>query len=558
MIRFDRGDGVNDSFGLIKNSFEKMLGAPRFEPEQLKRTVRPLAEFYGALYISLDINLKTNNRQIYYIYGNNTDDISGVQLITYEGRHSAGGRLTVTWASAKTLGDKEKDDIGFLCKLICVVSEKLRLESIANNYYYMDTTTTVSNINGLARFVNNLIKRDTFSRYDCAFFNIIGFNYVNKKVGFKAGTKVMKQYALKLRDILDKDEFVARPGGDNFMLVFKKENLSRVLKASESIVVRSRVNSATIRFDLSARVGLYHVTENDKTFDKVLSSLSNCINYAKNYSKTHVVHFTNEIEHKVIEHKEFCQKFRAAIDHEEFFVVYQPKVYTKDDTIYGGEALVRWNCDGKIIYPGEFVEIFEKEHLISELDFYVLEHTCRDIRKWIDAGLEPVKLSVNFSNDHLGDEMLLDKISEIVDHYGIDHSLIEIEMTETVDVNEINQLLSYVEGLHSRGFTVAIDDFGIGYSSLLMLHSISVDVLKIDKAFVDEGTDDRNKRENIILKHIINMADELGVEIVAEGVETGDQRQNLTDMNCHRIQGYIYDKPLSADEFSQRLAARNY
>ena len=558
LYRINWGDRVNDGNELIKKSFEKMLCAPRFEPELLKRTLRPLAKAYGAVSVCLDVPIKANSKQSIYIYGDEVPGPEVLQTIAYEGRQIAGGRLNVTWYSGKELSDDEKDDIAFICKLVCVNSEKLRLESIANNYYYMDTTTTVSNINGLTRFVNNLIRRNTFSEYDCAFINVIGFNYVNKKVGFKMGTKVMKHYAMKLRDMLDKDEFVARPGGDNFVIIFRKENLAKILKICEGIAVRIRVNSASIRFDLSARAGIYHVSENDKSFDRMMSSLSNCIIYAKNYSKTHVVHFSSEVEHKVIEHKEFCQKFRTAIENEEFYVVYQPKVYTKNDTLYGGEALVRWNCDGKLIYPGEFVEIFEKEHMISELDFYVLERTCKDIRRWLDCGFEPVKVSVNFSNDHLGDELLLEKITEIVDRYGISHDLIEIEMTETVDVNEINQLLTYVEGLHSRGFTVAIDDFGIGYSSLLMLHSISVDVLKIDKAFVDEGTDNKNKRENVILKHIINMADELGVEIVAEGVETGDQRHNLTEMNCHRIQGYIYDKPLEADEFTKRLAVKNY
>ena len=118
--------------------------------------------------------------------------------------------------------------------------------------------------------------------------------------------------------------------------------------------------------------------------------------------------------------------------------------------------------------------------------------------------------------------------------------------------------MSYVDGLHKNGFTVAIDDFGIGYSSLLMLQTISVDVLKIDKAFIAEVTNDHLKRENVILRHIINMAEDLGVEIVAEGVETDDQRDNLTSMNCHRIQGYFYDKPLMSDDFCKRLADKTY
>ena len=259
-----------------------------------------------------------------------------------------------------------------------------------------------------------------------------------------------------------------------------------------------------------------------------------------------------------MEYKGYVQRFREGLEKQEFFVVFQPKVYTRDNTLYGGEALVRWDRGGSVIYPGDFIEVLEQEHLIATLDLYVLEHTCMALRKWIDSGADPVKISVNFSNDHLWDSGLVDDIVAVVDRYGIDHSLIEIEMTETADVNEIPQLMTYVELLHSNGFTVAMDDFGTGYSSLQILQSVSVDVLKIDRSFVTAVAEDKNKRENVILRHIINMADDLGVEIVAEGVETGIQRENLIGMNCHRIQGYVFDKPLSEDEFMERIRARTY
>ena len=559
MVRY-WGDGLNDNFKLIKQAYDKAAAINKFDEDELRRAIKPIAEAYCAAQITIEIPIKFGSKDLHYLYGDETLEINGNQVITYSGDPEAGGKTVICWVcrSGHSWSEEDIDDIKFICKTACVLSEKLRLGAMANNYFYLDTITGVSNINGLGRFAEQLIRRGIFDEYGCAFLNVVGFNYVNKKVGFKAGTKVIKYYANKLKEVLGKDELIARPGGDNFVIVFKKENLSKVLKIADGIVIRIRVNSVTIKFNLSARMGIYMVNSPDKPFDKIMTYLSNCINYAKYYSRTNVVYYTKDVEHKVIEHKEFCQKFRNAIDKKEFFVVYQPKVFTKTNSLYGAEALVRWNNDGRLIYPGEFVEIFEKAHLIADLDFYVLEQVCINMREWLDSGLDPVKISVNFSNDHLGDEFLVDRITEIVDKYDIDHSLIEIEMTETVDVNEINQLLSYVDGLHGNGFTVAIDDFGIGYSSLLMLQTISVDVLKIDKAFIAEVTGDPDKRENIILRHIINMADDLGVEIVAEGVETIDQRENLTKMNCHRIQGYFFDKPLNAEDYGKRLAAKNY
>ena len=551
---------MNDNFKLIKQSYDKVADLLKFDESELSRAIKPVAENYGAAKITLEIPLRFNGRQTFYLYGDECTEVNGTQVVTYEGDPGAGGKTIISWVCKEghTWSEDDIDDINYICKTACILSEKIRLGAMANSYYYMDTITGVSNINGLGRFVGQLIRRGKTDEYGFAFINVVGFNYVNKKVGFKVGTKVMKMYASKLKEQLNKDEFIARPGGDNFVIAFRKENLERILKLIDGVVIRIRVNCTTIKFNLAGRAGIYMVNNPEKPFEKIMSYLSNSINYAKNYSRTNVVFYNKDVEHKVIEHREFCQKFRAGVDKGEFFVVYQPKVFTKDNTLYGAEALVRWNNDGRVIYPGEFVEIFEKEHLIADLDFYVLEHTCKSIREWLDSGLDPVKISVNFSNDHLGDEELIERISMIVDRYNIDHSLIEIEMTETVDVNEINQLLSYVDGLHKNGFTVAIDDFGIGYSSLLMLQTISVDVLKIDKAFIAEVTGDPMKRENVILRHIINMADDLGVEIVAEGVETDEQRENLTNMNCHRIQGYFFDKPLSAEDFSKRLAEKVY
>lgn len=545
---------------LIKQAYKEATSVNRFSIKELRRAVKPVAEAYGAASVTMEIPSSKGERHLHYIYGNKSAANQSGQIISFEGDPAPGGKTVITWVcrSDRRWTDDEVDDICFLCKTSCTLSDKIRLGAIANSYFYMDSHTGICNINGVGRFVSQLVRRGVFADYGFAIINVIGFNYVNKKTGFKTGTRLMKQYATRLSELMEKDEIVGRLGGDNFIIVFKKDNLEKILQMAEGLTVKTRINSATIRFNLAARMGVYMVDSVDEAFDKILGHLSTSINYAKYYSRSNIVFFDKEIEQKVMEHKEFCQRFRAGIDKEEFFVVYQPKVFTKDNTLYGAEALVRWNCDGKIIYPGDFVEIFEKEHLISELDFYVLEHVCSDLRKWLDNGLNPVKISVNFSNDHLGSDDLVEHISDIVDRYDIAHELIEIEMTETVDVNEIDRLLSCVDALHKNGFTVAMDDFGIGYSSLLMLQNISVDVLKIDKAFVAEVTGESEKRENIILRHIIDMAQELGVEIVAEGVETIDQRENLTNMNCHRIQGYFFDKPLSEEDFSVRLATKNY
>ena len=549
---------MSDRFGLIKTAFMKLEEAVRFDPAFLNETLRPVAQEYGILLIKADILLKKNVTHTFIIYSdtyNKETDFEGSTVFSCSSASTEGQRVTVTILVRKSvvLTQEQRDDMNFICRASCTLCEKQMLKDISEKFYYFDTVTGLHNINGLFRFANGLKGRGVLGDYSAAFINVVGFNYINKKAGYKVGTKLIKQYGLKMRLLLEKQELVARLGGDNFVLLFKTKNTKRILNAFDGVTVRGRVNSGDMYFNLSARAGVYDIPSNDVAFDIVMNYISTTLNYVKSYSRSNVAFYSQTIEDKVIEYKRFVQRFQGGIDNKEFFVVFQPKVHTDDNALYGGEALVRWKHNDVVYYPGDFIEVLEREHLISKLDFYVLEDTCRSMKKWIDDGVAPVKISINFSNDHLWDDTLVEDIVAIVDKYGIDHHLIEIEMTETADINEIAKLLSYVEGLHKNGFTVAIDDFGVGYSSLQVLQSVNVDVLKIDKSFVNDLSDDRSTRESIILKNIIGLARDLGIEIVAEGVETDDQRANLKEMNCNRIQGYVYDKPLSAEEFEQRL-----
>ena len=553
------GDFSMDRMELVKTAYEELSAIKKYDHRKICNAVKPVCEAYRAAKVEAEVTDSKGVTRTIVFYNSGRAEES-CQTVYCSNETPGVGAMAFTWIClpGESWDERDENDLGFLSRLAFVVSERLRLNEIARDYYYHDTVTGLGNINSMAHFAASLTRKGVADRYIAAFINVSGFNYVNRKVGYQKGTQLLKQYGTRLSEQLDPEECVARLGGDNFVLLFKKEHREAMEEIFAGMTVECRTGAGKVRFNLSAKGGLYLIDDPHARFDQVMIYVSSAFNYARNYARESLVEYSAEVAQKVIENKEYLQRFSDGLKNGEFFVVYQPKVYTKDNTLYGGEALVRWNCDGKIIYPGDFIEVLEKEHLVSMLDFFVLEETCRNIKSWVEEGIAPVKISINFSNDHLLDEQLVEKIVEIVDRYGVDHKLIEIELTETADYNEIGRLLSYVEGLHRNGFTAAIDDFGIGYSSLQILQSVSVDVLKIDKSFVTEITADMDSRENIILKHIINLADELGVEIVAEGVETGDQKHNLTKMNCNRIQGYIYDKPLNAEDFRERMTVKNY
>ena len=453
--------------------------------------------------------------------------------------------------------EKEK-----FCRLVCTMTIdavfRIFMENFTSNFYLCDIATGLPNINAFQRFGNKLVKEKKISEYTAFLINVKGTNYLNKKMGYESTKEIFVKYAENIKKRLDDDEIISRVGEDNFALLVKKNKSKKIIKILDGTEIEIVRHGKPLSFTLRARAGVYSCDSSTETFSQVMSYVTSALKYATDVVHKDVVHCTYELDSKFAEMSEYSQNFKKSLENGDFFVVYQPKVLTTDNTIYGGEALVRWKYKGKVLQPSSYIPTLEREHLICRLDWYVLSQTCQNIRKWLDCNVEPVRISVNFSNEHLHESNFVKKVAAIVDKYNVPHKYIEIEMTETVDNEEIDRLSHYVEGLQSYGFNVAIDDFGIGYSSLFLLKKVPVDVLKIDKAFVDELAENGSTRERILLANIINMAAQLGIEVVAEGVETKNQTDMLTKLSCFRIQGYIFDKPLSEYDFYQRLIARRY
>ena len=244
--------------------------------------------------------------------------------------------------------------------------------------------------------------------------------------------------------------------------------------------------------------------------------------------------------------------FPEAIRNEEFLVYYQPKVALKDYTLAGAEALCRWLHDGSLLPPFRFIPVFEQNGQIAELDFYMLDHVCWDMHGWISKGWKPVRTSVNLSRVHEMNEKLVSDILHIIDRNGVPRELVEIELTETTADVGFHDLKLVVGGLSEEGVHTSVDDFGVGYSSLNLISDLPWNMLKIDKGFVPENGD-MQTRHHVMLKHLINLAGDMGLECLAEGVETVEQVKILKDAHCMLAQGYFFDKPLPKAEFETRL-----
>ncbi len=250
---------------------------------------------------------------------------------------------------------------------------------------------------------------------------------------------------------------------------------------------------------------------------------------------------------QMLKEKKMENTMEQALANGEFIVYLQPKINLAKSEIVGAEALVRWNSpkDG-LISPGEFIPFFEKNGFIVKLDLYVFDCVCRLLKDWNARGIKAVPISVNLSRNHLSDPQFLERFEAIQKKYGVASSLLEFELTETVVFENLELLKNVIEQIHAAGFQCSMDDFGSGYSSLNVLKEIPVDILKLDGVFFDKEGDPRG---NDVVESAIELARKLGMKTVAEGVETFSQVEFLKNAACDMVQGYVFSKPLSIENF---------
>ena len=262
------------------------------------------------------------------------------------------------------------------------------------------------------------------------------------------------------------------------------------------------------------------------------------------------------IEQEILANQSIVSNFLPALQAKEFVIYYQPKVNVADRTMYGAEALVRWIRNGKMVPPMQFIPQLEREGSVCKLDYYVLESVCAFLKDRQNKGLSVVPISVNYSRRHLEEENLVERTLEIIDRYGVDHHLIEIELTESEDFQNYEIMSEIIDEFKANGIGTSIDDFGTGFSSLNMIKEVDLETIKIDKSFIPLETDYPGKDRDLVMFHsIVQLINELDKKSIAEGVETVEQLEYLKGVGCDIVQGYVFDKPLPQEIFEERLAS---
>lgn len=430
-----------------------------------------------------------------------------------------------------------------------IISLQNNLKQLA----YYDELTGIPNKNLFKLTAQKLILESEI-QYAYVILDVNKFKMVNDIFGYTYGDLLLKHIAETVSGEFTGDETAGRFSGDMFHIMCHFSTSSQLetrLMALAAKIEELRFASDT-DYRISVCFGIYVVESTNALIETMGDKASLAVEKIKNFYTTSIYFYNDDIRNKILEEQEIENDMQSALDHGEFKVYIQPKYSLKTRKAEGGEALVRWEHPSKgLIAPDAFVPLFEKNGFITALDMYMLEQVCKKQRAWAEMGLKLMPISVNQSRLHLHNPSYLANITRMIQSYEIDPKWIEFEITESAFFEDEEKMITILRELHELGFSISMDDFGSGYSSLNMLHEIEVDVLKIDKNFFNERSN--SERGKKIVNNIISMASDLNIVVVAEGVETKEQVDFLMETECSLVQGYYFARPMPVDEFEKTL-----
>ncbi|WP_131000638.1 putative bifunctional diguanylate cyclase/phosphodiesterase, partial [Clostridioides difficile] len=399
---------------------------------------------------------------------------------------------------------------------------------------------------------NKLFAKNNPEEYALFYIDVDKFKYINDMFGYDMGNDTLIHISNTIASELKEDEIFARVSADHFVLLIKYKTDDDIKTRLNNIYNKVQIlsNPKINYYKLILDCGIYKISKSDNDINTIMDRANTARKTIKGGHKNSFAFYDKEMHKKILKEKEIENSMVDALNNGEFIVYFQPKYSLSDYQIIGAEALVRWDNPQKgLIPPIEFIPVFERNGFIVNIDFYVFEEVCKKIREWMDEGQKVVPISVNLSRMHFVNSNFIEEFKLIVDKYKIPTRLIELELTETAVLDNIEGLLDTMNNLKEKGFVISMDDFGTGYSSLNLLKELPVDILKLDRAFFTEK--DESNNEKIVISNVIKMAKELKMKVISEGVETISQVEFLKQIGCDMVQGYLFSKPMPVKEFEK-------
>lgn len=390
--------------------------------------------------------------------------------------------------------------------------------------------------------------------------DIDNFKNINDTLGHSYGDELLIDVTHRLRQVLDENDYLARIGGDEFIIL--TQNLKDTVSYEEKI--KKVRNVFTFPFELLSKeyfvtvsIGVAFAPKDGKTAQNIIKNVNSAMYVAKANGKNTYAYFEHTFNQMLTDKIELQSELRKAIEKDEFVLFYQAQLDLEDKKVVGFEALIRWNHPSKgLLYPNDFIYLAEESGLIVPIGKWVLKTACTQLKEWTEMGYKDISMAVNLSARQFKDKDFVLMVINTIEDIGIDPSNLELEITETVALENLDYTIATIKELRAIGVKFSLDDFGTGYSSMSYLKLLPVSNLKIDKSFLDTVMDDTSDQK--IIQAIISLARNLDLHVIAEGVERAEQEQFLRDSNCNMAQGYLYSKPVTKEIAVEYLNSINF
>ncbi|HBG2348663.1 TPA: EAL domain-containing protein [Clostridioides difficile] len=416
---------------------------------------------------------------------------------------------------------------------------------------YEDKVTYIGNQNKFYRECSKYLLDKPSLNYIIVYFDINNFKMINDTFGYEFGDNLLITIAKALKEELTEGEVYARLSSDYFAIFCDYKNgRNKIIRKLDNI--RSNIESnLSIVFEISLCVGIYFVEEGEVDIQKAVNKANMARSVAKGKNINYAI-YNEDVRNKLSEESMILDDIKIALVKNQFEVYYQPKFSLVTGEMIGSEALIRWNHpEHGFISPAVFIPIAEKSKLILKIGRFVFERVCNDLSEWKKQGKKIVPVSVNLSRVELYQPDIVKFINKTIQMYNLSSDFIEIEITETVAINELNILKNVLNELRKHGFSISMDGFGTGYSSISCLRDMPIDILKLDKSFL--GGIEHDERSRNIAKSIVSLAKSLDLVVIIEGVESKEQAELMKQFGCDLVQGFYFARPMPAKNFLDLL-----
>lgn len=457
------------------------------------------------------------------------------------------------------------DDEGDLASYVCFfsdISERKASEQRIHRLAYYDALTHLPNRTLFQDRLHTALQmaQRHKSWVVLMFLDLDRFKPINDSLGHAAGDRMLKDMATRLLDCVDDDDTVARMGGDEFTLLLQPR-ATRELALNRAIHVAEQILASLVKpfvlegreFFVTASIGIALSPQDGNELSQLMKNADTAMYHAKERGKNNFQFYQAEMNASALERLELESDLRHALEQNEFVLYYQPQFSGDGKRLTGAEALLRWQHPRRgLVPPGDFIPVLEELGLVVDVGDWVIREACQQLKLWHQAQVRVPKVSVNISARQFSDGQLGTRIATILKDTGLAPACLELELTESILMREVSEAMQILAGLKNLGLSIAVDDFGTGYSSLNYLKQFPIDVLKIDRTFVDglpSGEQDAQ-----IARAIIAMAHSLNLAVIAEGVETHEQLEFLREHDCDEVQGYLFGRPMPAARFEAQFS----